>query len=86
MEKAKELYKKSHHDYEPGEQVSRNYNWAFDQNQHVFGKNNSKIDSIKDCFSQNEIYQERVIPIRVKNYNEITKDTVGQSKTNQIIP
>ncbi len=40
QERAKELYKKTHHDYDPGEQKNRGYNWSFDQNQHVFGKGN----------------------------------------------
>jgi len=32
-----DLYRKTHGNFQPGEQKTRDYNWKFDPNEHMFG-------------------------------------------------
>ena len=37
------LYRKTHGNYDPGEQKTRDYNWKFDPADHMFGYGEQKV-------------------------------------------
>lgn len=81
----KRMYTKSHGLTDPGEQKTRDYDWRFDKNNHLFGKAVIKeIDGTKKSlktYTLNSEYPKTVfVSKRVEDFKQATQDMLGKSK------
>jgi hypothetical protein len=84
-ETTKKLYYKTHGMTDPGQQNTRNYNWNFDKNQHVFGKgfekeqDGTKKSLQSDFLKQN--YPNTIIAKKsLEDFRQANNDLIGTSK------
>ena len=83
--KVTELYKKTHGNYQPGEQKNREYNWKFDPKTHRFGyaeKPNLNgaakaltFERLEESYPKTVIYKKEV-----EDFKAVASDQLGKSK------
>ena len=70
-----------------GEQQKRSYNWAFNPDDHVFGKKKTPIiDGVKNCLNNLTLQQDtRTVPPRVNVAKQLRNEFMGLSATNRYV-
>lgn len=81
----KRLYNKTHGLTDPGEQKTRDYNWMFDKNIHVFGKaDNKEIDGAKKSLKSDSLNCEFpktvLVSKRSEDFRQANNDMLGRGK------
>ena len=79
------MYKKTHGNFNPGEQKNRNYEWKIDPNEHRFGYGEKKVLNGAAMAIHNERPEEHfpkttVVQKTVEDFNAVAQDQLGQSK------
>jgi len=84
---ARELYRKSHNAYDPGEQILRDYDWPVDPNTSRFGMRtqegllgSSSASVAAVLRGTDSIKERRIISKRVEDFHN-TKDHLGHSRS-----
>ena len=86
LQKAEELYKKSHNYYKPGEQKKRDYKWPLNLDSHIFGKKLNEFENIKDCLVDKNEFKSGIKNKNFLDFEKLYKDKIGKSSTNKINP
>jgi hypothetical protein len=79
------MYKKTHGNFDPGEQKSREYDWKFDQSAHRFGFGEKKVLNGASMAIHNERAEEQfpqtvVVKKTVEDQKAVASDLLGVSK------
>lgn len=80
-----DLYKKTHGNFQPGEQKQRNYNWKMDPQEHRFGYSERKVLNGAAQALQQERPEEAypkttIVKKTVEDFRAVSTDLLGQSK------
>ena len=80
-----DMYKKTHGNYNPGEQKARNYEWKFDPNEHCFGYGEKKVLNGAAAALHNERLEEDfpktvIVKKTVEDHKAVANDMLGKSK------
>ena len=81
----REMYRKTHGNFAPGEQRKRDYEWKFDPADHRFGfgekaNMNGAAAAIHNERNHEQFPQTVIIKKPVEDYRAVSTDILGQSK------
>lgn len=79
------MYRKTHGNYDPGEQRSRDYNWKFDQKEHIFGYAEKRVlDGAKQALQAEraEEYFPKTVIVKktLEDHKAVAGDHLGKVK------
>ena len=80
-----DLYKKTHGNFQPGEQRMRNYNWTVDPTEHRFGYSERKVlNGTAQALHQERLEEQypktTIVKKTVEDFRAVSADLLGQSK------
>jgi len=85
-EKARQLYIKSHLQYDSGEQKNREYQWPFDPKNHVFGRsgkmilNEAKLCVQPETADESSFPKTKIVKKNVEDFKDFACDKLGHTK------
>ena len=80
-----DLYRKTHGNYNPGQQKSRNYNWTIDPAEHRFGYSEKKVPNGAALALHSERTEEffpktTIVRKTVEDHRSVTTDQLGRTR------